>query len=86
MTTQARKLEIIEQVLHLDSDEALALLEQALKTLAGSIPGEEDIPAMPPRGPEELAARLDQARADIKAGRTFSSEEMIARAQQWRAA
>ena len=86
MNTQTRKLEIIEQVLHLDSDEALAVVEQALKMLQASIPDEDDIPAMPPRSKQEIADRLAQALADVRAGRTFTTEEVLARIQQQRVA
>jgi hypothetical protein len=84
MSTKERKLEIIERVLHLSLDEELDVVESALETLAVSIPGEEDVPPMPARSAAELTARLAEARADIKAGRTFSHEEVIAMAQKWR--
>ncbi len=86
MNAQTRKLEIIERVLHLESEEALALVEQALEMAEASIPGEDEIPAMPTRSKQEIAARLEQARADVQAGRTLTHEELVARTQQWRTA
>lgn len=86
MSAQTRKLEIIERVLHLEGEESLALVEQALEMLQTNIPGEEDIPIMPTRSKEEIARRLTQSLADMQAGHGITSEEMRARAQQWRGA
>lgn len=83
MNKQARKLEIIERVLHLESDEALATVEQVLEMLEISIPGEGEIPIMPLRSKQEIAARLEQARADVQTGQTLTHEELVARTQQW---
>ncbi|WP_035562737.1 hypothetical protein [Hymenobacter sp. IS2118] len=86
MNTQTRKLEIIEQVLHLESEEALAIIEQALEMLQTSIPSEDDIPAMPLRSKQEITDRLAQAEDDVRAGRTFTTQEVLARIEQQRGA
>lgn len=86
MDTKTRRLDIIERVLHLDDDTGLSMIEQVLEMLETAIPGEDDIPPMPPRSAAELAADLEEARADIKAGRTFTQAEVLTLTQQWRAA
>lgn len=82
MTTQTRKLEIIERVINLHSEEALALLEEALSAFEPALPGEQDIPAMPPRSKAEVATRLSEARAQGKAGQTLTSDEVLSRSQR----
>ena len=86
MSAQTRKLEIIERVLHLEDDALLAAVEEALEMRPVAIPGEDEIPAMPARTSQEIADRLTQARVDVRAGRTLTSQELRERAKQWRAA
>ena len=81
-----RKLELIERLLHLQHDEAISRVEEVMAEVERPIAGEADVPAMPTRSQEELAAGLENARADVRAGRTLTHEEMMARAQQWKAA
>lgn len=86
ITTQTRKLDIIERIINLNNEEALAVLEEVLAAFGLALPGEEAIPPMPPRSKAEITARLAEARAQAKAGQTFTSNEVLARVQQQRAA
>ena len=86
MSAQTRKLEIIERVLHLEDDESLSAVEKVLEMRQTAILGEDEVPMMPARTSQEIAALLTQARADVQAGRTLTSDELRTRAKQWRAA
>lgn len=82
MTTQTRKLGIIERVIQLDDEEALAVLEEALAAFESALPGEQNIPPMPPRSQAEVSARLAEARAQAKTGQTLTSAEVLSRIQR----
>ena len=83
---QAKKLEIIERVLHLDSEEDLLMVDDLLDALNAQDAGFDDIPSMPPITATEMIAGIREAEADIKAGRVYTHEEAKAIAQQWRQA
>jgi hypothetical protein len=82
---KSRKLNIIEEVLHLQSDEQLAQLEELLVSLRITT-ADEEIPAMPAQSQADIKADFEQALREISSGDSYSHEEIVAMAQQWRAA
>lgn len=84
MDTKTRKLEIIERVIHLDDETDLSMIEQVLEMLETAIPGEDDIPPMPPRSAAEIKARYAQSLREVGESQGHSQEEIVALTQQWR--
>ena len=74
---QTRKLNIIEEVLHLESDEGLAQLEQLLAALRIT-PAEDEFPLMPHRSAAEIKARYEQSLRELEAGEGLDHEQVVA--------
>lgn len=78
MSTKERKLEIIERVLHLSSEEELDVVEYALGTLAAHVADDDYTPILPQRSAEELRARFDQALRESEEGQGIPHERVKA--------
>ena len=63
---QTRKLHIIEEVLHLESDEGLAQLEELLVSLRITT-ADDEFPLMPRRTAAEIKVRYEQSLRELAA-------------------
>ncbi len=87
MDLQTQKLNLIEEVLRAESSELIEQVTLYFKSLTQAAANDaDDLPIMPFRSKAEIEARLEQARADAKAGRTYTTEEVLVRLEQQRAA
>lgn len=79
MELDARRMEIFREIMQINDIEVLDGLKRSLKRLktkagkAASMPFQEDLT---PYTMEEINARIDEAEADIDAGRVYTSEQM----------
>ena len=82
---KTRKLKIIEEVLHLENDQDLEQLETVLNALK-IILSDDEIPAMPTQNPAQITADFEQALLEARSGDVYTHEQVVAMAQQRRAA
>ena len=82
---KTRKLKIIEEVLHLESDQGLEQLESVLDALKITLT-DEGIPAMPTQTPAQINADFEQALLEARDGDVYTHEQVVAMAQRRRAA
>lgn len=76
MELDARRMEIFREIMQINDMEVLDGLKRSLKHLtakAGKSAVQEDLV---PYTMEEINARIDEAEADIDAGRVYSSEQV----------
>lgn len=79
MELDARRMDIFREIMQINDMEVLDGLKRSLKRLkskaakAASMPVQEDLT---PYTIEEINARIDEAEADIDAGRVYTSEQM----------
>ena len=84
MDLQTQKLNIIEEVLHLNSSELLEQVESFVKALKSQAADADEIPPMPMRSEAEIRAGLEQAFRDVENGNVLTHEEVVALTRQWR--
>jgi len=83
MDLQTQKLNLIEEVLHLESSELVQQLVSFLQLLKHPPVNDDDIPVMPGRSAAEVQASLEQALREVDQGEVVSHAEVVALAQQW---
>lgn len=75
MDIQTRKLNLIEDVLNIESDETLTQLEELLAGLKQDLKN--------PFTKEELGARIDKSMQDSIADRVTSSKDLLKEIKTW---
>ncbi len=83
MDLQTQKLNLIEEVLHIENSALLSQLSHFVELLKHQLP-EDDLPVMPFRSAEEIKARYEQSLRELESGATYSQEEVVAMTQKWR--
>lgn len=74
---KTRKLQIIEEVLHLENDQDLAQLESVLNALRITL-ADDEFPLMPRRNAAEIKARYEQSLRELDAGEGVDHELVVA--------
>lgn len=79
MELDARRMEIFREIMQINDIEVLDRLKRSLKHLTAKTDKAVTIVAqeeLTPYTMEEINARIDEAEADIDAGRVYTSEQM----------
>ena len=76
MDIQTKKLNIIEEVLRLESGELIEKLARYLKKLKPTPASTDDLPLMPIRGAEEMKARYEQSLRELDNNEGISQEQV----------
>jgi len=85
MNSQSEKLDLIQEILYLESDDLLHRVRDYLHSLKQQpAAGEDYYPRLPPRSAAEIEENYQQALREAESGDVFTHEEVVAMTQQWR--